>query len=437
MINGNIITENNTINKDDIIINPSTGNYNNSNKNIFKEFEFEEVNKNYFLTESENLKNSRKIVDRYKNNSNKFGNVISFDFRVDLNKICDKYNKSKFEFLFTEEFDQINSNLNSRRKENKNNKSELNNIDSYSDQNLNNSTNHQNSNSNLNTNTDKSGNIDSPISSNSTSPHVKNELLIYKQFLQKEENSKILKQFNYSDNKYNNEANYFLQYEYYKQLYLDKCNELEEMQKKFEEISNNFNLVFDNMNKYQNCLLEDNKSLKDILNFTLESYSQRQFECLNYIIEYVNKNETFFISIEFSQQQSNININLCKDFENNYSIEKENKKVFNSVSDNSLISGMNGENKPVKLRRHSRSFSNITPTIVDFNQLKILKKKIEKEVAVVNTTNSYNNFDNSKSISNSVSKSVNKTLQKSLSLKDFGIKRNLSYKEIVIIIIKN
>ena len=112
------------------------------------------------------------------------GRVNNFNKKVNI-----RNNTGKYEILLTEEFDQVNSNLNSNNKEKKFVKNDFINIDSYSDKNLNNSTNHKNSNSNINTLTTNTGNLDSPLSN---SPSYSPSTILINDFKEKKIKKQVI-----------------------------------------------------------------------------------------------------------------------------------------------------------------------------------------------------------------------------------------------------
>jgi hypothetical protein len=84
----------------------------------------------------------------------------------------------------------------------------------------------------------------------------------------------------------------------YEALYKEKCEDFEFIENKFESISNKFNLILENMTNYQNSLLADNMRLKDAVLFLIKSFNEKEFDNINYLIKYIQENDTFLCTNE-------------------------------------------------------------------------------------------------------------------------------------------
>jgi hypothetical protein len=70
-----------------------------------------------------------------------------------------------------------------------------------------------------------------------------------------------------------------------------------------------------------NSILEDNIKIKDLVIFILQSFNERNYETLNYIIQYVMENDTFLGKIIFANQVN------CSSFSISSTIDKEDKLI--------------------------------------------------------------------------------------------------------------
>ena len=77
------------------------------------------------------------------------------------------------------------------------------------------------------------------------------------------------------------------------QKYSDKCQQIENVEGKFDEISNNFTYILDKIKSHQDSLLEDNQKLKDLITYILTCYNEKKFEYLNCIVKFISNNDTF------------------------------------------------------------------------------------------------------------------------------------------------
>lgn len=118
----------------------------------------------------------------------------------------------------------------------------------------------------------------------------------------------------------------------YEVLYKEKCEDFDVIENRFESISNKFNLILENMTNYQNSLLADNMRLKDTVLFLIRSFNEKEYENINYLIKYMQENDTFLCTNEEKSYSSIIEPSNTDHIK--HKKEAEEDSFYDSVHDN-------------------------------------------------------------------------------------------------------
>lgn len=76
----------------------------------------------------------------------------------------------------------------------------------------------------------------------------------------------------------------------HKTMFIRKCEEIERIEDKFEEISQKFSLIMENINQSKASYLQDTTRLRELLVCILRCYKENNFEVLEYLFENLNGN---------------------------------------------------------------------------------------------------------------------------------------------------
>jgi len=140
-----------------------------------------------------------------------------------------------------------------------------------------------------------------------------------------------------------------------KEKYKEKCREINLIEEKFEGISEKFNIILDGIKDHHKDIIDDNKNLKEILIYTLVCYNEKKFDFINFMIEFIKKNETFIDRSIFS------NSHLRKS-------SFEQKKMVENLYSNDTMRGRLGQ------------------TVCDYSKLELItdRKILDKNVSFTN-----------------------------------------------------
>lgn len=121
------------------------------------------------------------------------------------------------------------------------------------------------------------------------------------------------------------------------QKFNEKCLEIENIEFKFDEISNNFTFIVEKIKSHQDSLLSETHKLKDLIGYILTCYNEKKFDYLNYIVKFISNNETFIDKAEIAENKKlliNENNQNKKEKYSEYLCSTENK---DKDSDNNLF----------------------------------------------------------------------------------------------------
>jgi hypothetical protein len=148
---------------------------------------------------------------------------------------------------------------------------------------------------------------------------------------------------------------------------------------KFEEISESFFFILEKIKHSHTGLIEDNKKLKELIIFILQCFNIKEFEALEYIINYVKQNETFCGKVDFPQPLVNFwNNNL----EGKNALNKNYDSFigFNDLRRTKLSPLYSPGKTPIRLRSSNTIAKTPknrlhTTTELNFDDLKFIKHK--------------------------------------------------------------
>jgi hypothetical protein len=126
----------------------------------------------------------------------------------------------------------------------------------------------------------------------------------------------------------------------YELLYKEKCEDLEKIEIKFETISEKFNFIIEKMKTYQHSLIEDSQRLKETISFILQSFTDKQYDNISSLIQYIKENETFMSKGHFINSIANFLSNSQANTSNCESITYENKKEISNNYTNNTVSNL-------------------------------------------------------------------------------------------------
>jgi hypothetical protein len=117
-----------------------------------------------------------------------------------------------------------------------------------------------------------------------------------------------------------------------------KSKDLETLENKISQVTDEFNLIFDKMNNYQKRLVDDSRKLKEILNMILKSHHEKKTDQLSFIISQLNynsdlsRNDDYMNYISETKNQINSQLNILKDkCTINFATESSNKASIYST----------------------------------------------------------------------------------------------------------
>ena len=80
----------------------------------------------------------------------------------------------------------------------------------------------------------------------------------------------------------------------YKSLYDEKCNELLNMEKEFETLHESVSKMLDDAKEVKHSLEIQVKKLKEFSAFIFDLYKNKQFQSLDYVMNFISQNNTIF-----------------------------------------------------------------------------------------------------------------------------------------------
>ena len=80
----------------------------------------------------------------------------------------------------------------------------------------------------------------------------------------------------------------------YKSLYDEKCNELLNMEKEFETLHESVSKMLDDAKEVKHSLEIQVNKLKEFSAFIFDLYQNKQFQSLDYVINFISQNNTIF-----------------------------------------------------------------------------------------------------------------------------------------------
>ena len=168
----------------------------------------------------------------------------------------------------------------------------------------------------------------------------------------------------------------------FERMYMEKCEEFENFENNFKNISEKFSNVLEKIKQNQFNLIEDNKRLKEFLFFILQCFYHKLFEHISYIINYAKDNPTFIdkqifqtpVGDSFKLIERNYNGNVSKIDENS----QINQYLKSEESQNEINNIKNNQEKVISLdiKYEDLKFSKTTRTKLGNNSNSISKSKI-------------------------------------------------------------